>query len=147
MCVIVDVNVAVDVLLRSGNEYDSLRDKLFSPRSAVRLDHGGQLSQELTANRDVSQVIVELERAGKARAYNDSDIAVQQQHIANMNIHSDDPHILALARVSGARVLCTRDTDLITDFTAPQVLAHPRGRIYSRASHDHILRQQCKAIQ
>ena len=42
---------------------------------------------------------------------------------------SDDEHIIALAKVSGARLLYSKDGDLHSDFTNPRLLS--RGRVYS----------------
>ena len=47
---------------------------------------------------------------------------------ANMNISSDDSHILALARVSNERFLYTQDGNLINDFTNVRIL-RPKGKI------------------
>ena len=53
---------------------------------------------------------------------------------------SDDPHIIALARVSGARTLCSNDNNLHTDFKNQRLLSHPRGGVYQNANHGHLLR-------
>ena len=62
--------------------------------------------------------------------------------VANGNCKSDDEHIIALALVSGARILCTTDADLMDDFRDRLLLA-PQGKIYSHASHDLMLRRKC----
>jgi hypothetical protein len=52
---------------------------------------------------------------------------------------SDDPHVIALARVSGARTLCSHDQALHADFTNPELLSDPRGKVYQQAEHAHLL--------
>lgn len=44
---------------------------------------------------------------------------------------SDDPHIVALALVSGARLLYSNDRDLMDDFRDQKLIGDPPGRVYS----------------
>ena len=44
---------------------------------------------------------------------------------------SDDPHVIALARISGARLLCSNDKDLQQDFGTKNLIDRPRGKVYS----------------
>lgn len=43
---------------------------------------------------------------------------------------SDDEHIIALAQISGARLLYTDDRDLQVDFTNTKLIGHPKGKLY-----------------
>ena len=52
---------------------------------------------------------------------------------------SDDEHLIALARKSGARVFCTEDTTLWKDVRNRALLAKPRGRIYRTKRHVALL--------
>lgn len=52
---------------------------------------------------------------------------------------SDDPHVVALAQASGARLLYTVDRALQEDFTNPVIIAHPRGKIYPTAGYRDFL--------
>ena len=63
--------------------------------------------------------------------------ACAQQFAAGGAMVSDDPHVLALAFVSGARLLYTNDPRLQRDFTNP-ALIRPRGKVYSTAVHRHF---------
>ena len=51
---------------------------------------------------------------------------------------SNDLHVLALALVSGARLLYTNDTALIDDFGNREVIARPRGKIYTTARNADV---------
>jgi hypothetical protein len=42
--------------------------------------------------------------------------------------------------VSGARTLCCDDTRLETDFNNKNLISDPRGSIYKRPSHTHLLK-------
>ncbi len=60
------------------------------------------------------------------------------------NLRSNDAHILALARRSGARLLYTGDQDLMKDFKDGKVITGPRGRVYSDARNRRLLtRKAC----
>ena len=45
---------------------------------------------------------------------------------------SDDQHIVALARIGKARLLCSNDDALTTDFRNPVLISKPRGKVYKR---------------
>ena len=58
---------------------------------------------------------------------------------------SNDPHILALARASGARLVYTGDGKLIADFKNKRLIDGPRGKIYTGASNVRLLnRSVCR---
>ena len=65
--------------------------------------------------------------------------------IRRLDIRSDDPHVLALARASGARLLYTADQALINDFTDHRIVNEPRGKVYKRAANAALLtRAACR---
>ena len=51
---------------------------------------------------------------------------------------SNDLHVIGLALVSGARLLYTNDTALIDDFGNREVIARPRGKIYTTARNANV---------
>lgn len=51
---------------------------------------------------------------------------------------SDDEHVIALAQVSGARLLYSDDSDLQDDFRDPKLISNPRGRVYTTLRHQDI---------
>ena len=51
------------------------------------------------------------------------------------SLRSDDPHVRALARKTGVRLLYTNDLDLIADFKNKKLIDHPRGRVYSSVAN------------
>ena len=52
---------------------------------------------------------------------------------------SDDPHVLALARVSGARLLFANDGRLIQDFQNNDILRRPPGKVYPPTDYHRFL--------
>ena len=63
--------------------------------------------------------------------------ACAQEFATKEAMESDDPHVLGLALVSGARLLYTNDRELQKDFTNP-ALIRPRGKVYSTVVHRHF---------
>ena len=51
---------------------------------------------------------------------------------------SNDEHVLALALVSGARLLYTNDAALIADFKDREIVVNPRGKVYTTAVHNRV---------
>jgi len=83
--------------------------------------------------------VLVLESAGKASKFSDSCIAREAVTLQAVPLKSDDLHVLALARCSGARLLCTRDDALSQDFTDRRIIKPP-GKVYKNASHKHLLK-------
>lgn len=137
MCTILDVNRAHEVLRPSLSELgDPL--KRWVEKGHGRLILGGTLSQELGKDSNVRRWITELNRIGRVVSLTlDGRNAVKIETDALKNsgtCKSNDEHVIALAMVTGARLLCTDDRDLQDDFKNRELIDHPRGRIYPLGS-------------
>lgn len=147
MClVIVDLNVATRVLLAPADpEYKGVRKAFFgAARPHAVLVHGGRLTEEYRGNHLLARALVELDRSARARVVPDGDIHAATAAIAATGLAgSNDHHILGLARVSGARVLCSEDGALRADFKDRRLINNPRGKIYSKPGHRTILSHNC----
>ena len=53
---------------------------------------------------------------------------------------SNDAHVLALAIVSGARLLFTNDQDLQSDFGNRRIISGVRGKIYTTLQNQDVRR-------
>ena len=51
---------------------------------------------------------------------------------------SNDQHVIALAQVSGARLLYSDDGDLHEDFKNNRLINRPRGVVYSTKNGDNL---------
>jgi hypothetical protein len=147
MClVIVDVNVAPRVLLDANDrQYSLIHKALFARRRPyATLVYGGKLVDEYNKNYSLRSVIIALDRAGRTKAVPGHSVDTESERVAKSgHASSDDAHILGLARVSGARVLCSEDNPLRADFKNKRLIDKPRGRIYSRSGHSGLLSQHC----
>jgi len=136
MCAILDANVAHEVFTtpqtEAGREF--LR---WLTRRQGRLVVGGKLRRELARHRAAERWIVEGIRAGRVRAARNDDVDKLAKELAG-SCRSDDPHIIALARISGARLLYSNDRALHQDFGDRDLLKHPRGKVFSTLETPHL---------
>jgi hypothetical protein len=142
VCVIIDADVACAVF---GNpphsDFLPVFNWLHDPKKDGRLVHGGRLTGELSAVEYIRRYLVRLNQAGRASVIPDDQVTPEQDRVAAMGIcKSRDVHIIALARISGARTVCSHDKDLHRDFTNPQLISRPKGSVYQNRSHTHLLR-------
>jgi hypothetical protein len=79
-------------------------------------------------------------RAGRAHLVDGSTVDAEEARLrAAKACTSDDEHVVALARMSGARVVCTEDHALWHDVRDKKLLDRPRGRVYRTARHKPLL--------
>ena len=91
---------------------------------------GGKLRQELAAGETFKEWYEEAQQNGMARSVSDADVNQAEGHIEeSANCKSNDAHVLALAQVSGARMLYTHDQRLIDDFKNKDLISD--GKVYS----------------
>ena len=131
---IIDANMCSVILKKTNDtDYEELRKAIFSNR--LTLIHGGKLTQEYGV-AGVLNVIALLAQSGRAIKVSDALIEAELAKIANL-CTSNDEHVIALARADRqrARVLCTNDQALRTDFKNKSLIDNPRGTIYSPTRH------------
>lgn len=139
MCAIVDMNAVGDLFAASTkSEFKPFFDWLLGDGCVVY--GGSKYRGELRKADKLYRLFMELKKTRRARESDDTKIDAEQQRIEH-ECSSDDPHIIALARVSGARILVLRaDRKLEQDFQTRKLVANPRGRIYKNKSHWRLLR-------
>ena len=135
MCAIVDANRADDVFGPNRSEAgEAFFNWLWEGRGKLVI--GGEVRRELaqTSARDWLQ---QLLLAGRAIDVDDGQVDARAKEVRGQ-CHSDDPHVIALAQLSSARLLYSNDKDLHRDFGNRQLVSEPRGRIYSTNESDHF---------
>ena len=141
--VIIDNNLICAVLADgSPLPISELRDAfLFGRGHKIVAVLGGRLEVEYYGHVKHKALFVRLIQAGRIRKVSTTDVdKIEAQFVSLGQLKSDDPHVIALAIVSGARVLCSHDAALHEDFTDPNVIASPRGKVWQRDAHNHLLR-------
>lgn len=117
MCAIVDANVGAEIIKNQPVSASKMFVKgMFQHR--VRLAVGGKLRSELARISGFAEWAAQLNRAGLLFSVNDNEVndRAEQLRISG-ELKSNDAHVLALAQLSGARVLYSRDQCLHSDFT------------------------------
>ena len=111
---------------------------------------GGKLLEELKKSSAFIHWGQQAQLAGRMRIENRSEVDARTEQIQREGkISSDDPHVIALAQVSGARLLYSNDGDLQKDFKKKRLIDNPRGKVYStienrcfQDSHDRLLKNK-----
>ncbi len=145
MCIIVDTN-RLSVFLRKPNNEDvvPIRDWLNKGWGKVIYSTGGKFEKDI--NEFAISALNELARGGKARLIPQQQLKSNISRLEKDSNHtSNDVHVLALAIVSGARLLYTEDRALKDDFKKGKwrngrlIIGSPRGKIYSSKDNSDLL--------
>lgn len=142
MCLLLDANCLHKVFPSIDKEFLPIKNAI--TEGGAKLVYGGtKLLGEYKKVATAWRMIVALDRAGRTRKVSDSEVDAKESELKVAGqLQSDDPHVIALAMISGVRLLCSHDANLHADFTNPNIL-RPRGSVYQNASHKHLIRQHC----
>lgn len=129
MCAIIDANVAHEAFGQNPPPAGTGFRRWVEGKG--RLVWGGKLRMELSRDRYFRQWAQSAVLSGKLRSERDADVNQRTEEMERQRAYeSDDPHILALAHISGARLLYSNDQPLHRDFKNPALL-DPPGTIYT----------------
>ena len=140
MCAILDANVVGQVF---GGDRPPAGKAFFDwiDSGRGRLAIGGRLRRELDRNRAFRAWRVQAALAGRITMLKDEVVDSKADELDRQNAcRSDDPHVVAAAQVSGARLLYTNDGDLQADFRDKTLIDRPRGRVYSTRERKYMTR-------
>jgi hypothetical protein len=146
MCVIIDANVAGQVFATPcSGDYRPLWDWVLERGGCIV--YGGRLAAEILRMRNAARTLRVLSDAGKAHRCLDAQVFSEEEAVKAMGLcTSTDSHVIALARVSKARVLCSGDKALHADFKNLKLVPRPRGQIYQNASHARVLKHSIGCV-
>lgn len=133
MCAIVDANVRDEVFSQeSQSDAGRFFYQWLMGEGGGALVAGGLLLEELSRSIKFQRVFSNRLLAGRARHIEKDVIETEVRDLRRLqDCSSDDEHVLALARVSGARLLYTNDRALQRDFRNQRLINDPRGRVYT----------------
>ena len=149
MCAIVDNNVRHEVFGAAPTEAGQYFLDWVERGDGILAVGGQLLKDELSGYQNFNAWLVQALIAGQARRVDDGEVDTATEELKRRGIcRSDDEHILALAQVSGARLLFSNDRDLQQDFRNRHIIGGTRGRIYTtieradvRSAHRELLRR------
>ncbi len=131
MCAILDANRVVDVFAPGGDRNSPAKQFFKCVNDGrLRLVAGGKLLEELSVYREFCRWWAQAVLSGNVLIVGAERVAEKTNEIEPL-CGSDDPHVIAVAQLSGARLLFTNDRDLVKDFANPRLIGRPRGRVYT----------------
>ena len=136
MCAILDINVAHQVF---GSNRPPAGEAFFKwlDSGTGQLVAGGKLLRELDRYHKFRMWLQQAILAGRVRLCNDDEVNEKTQTLKNeLSRRFNDRHILALAQVSGARLLYSNDLDLQRYFKDKNLIDNPRGKVYSTLKNE-----------
>ena len=148
MCAIVDNNVVAEVFGDEDSRPEAgqqFRKKIDSGKIILVL--GGKLRSEIE-HKEFRRYWTEATKAGRVKNCDDGEVRQLTGKIKDTkSCKSNDEHIIALAQISGARLLYTNDEALQTDFQEYNFVSGPGGKIYTTkirrdysSAHKRLLR-------
>ena len=138
MCAILDANVVGQVF---GTDRPAAGQAFFRWIDAGpgHLVVGGRLRRELDRSLAFQAWRLQAALAGRVTLLNDEAVDGRARALEQQNVcRSDDPHVVAVAQVGGARLLYTNDGALQADFGDKALIDRPRGKVYSTRTRDDL---------
>ena len=141
MCAILDNDVVHQVFisderLKSGNDNRPEAGKEFFnwiDSGKGNLVIGGKLLRELDKTRSFGVWTREHLLSGRGvKRVNDQKVNDRTQALEGAGLcRSNDKHVIALAQISGARLLYSNDRNLNNDFRDTSLIDNPQGKVYT----------------
>ena len=129
MCVILDASARDDVFGASRTPAGKQFFEWLESRRA-RLVLGGKLTRELAGSRVFEKWAETAIADGRAVRFDNGQVDTEADRLAaNWSGKSNDQHVIALARVSGARILFAADGGLRDDFRDAELVPRPQGKL------------------
>ena len=146
MCAIVDASVINEMFgsrpLEAGQKF---LEWINAGRG--RLVIGGTLLKELCQPRSAREWMQQAILSGRVKIEDEQRVVARMTNLMNEGLcKSNDPHVLALAQISGARLLYSNDGDLQQDFTNRTLVDRPRGKIYTTRMGRRVFGNSHKAL-
>ena len=148
MCAIIDANVAHEAFgdnpTEAGVGFFEWIDK-----GNGRLVVGGLLMSELErSSKGFTEWAAQAQQSGKMRVVSESEIADKAETLRKAGAcESNDHHVIALAQVSGARLLYLNDQALHRDFRNKRLIDNPRGSVYSTLESKDFTRNRQRQLR
>ena len=132
MCAIIDADTVHEVFGSNKNESgEAFFDWIVEGRGHLIV--GGKNEEELTrGSKEFRDWKWQLQSAGKMTIEDDEKVKNKTDKLINDGVClSNDAHVIALAQVSGARLLYSNDGNLQQDFNNYRLVRSPRGKVFT----------------
>ena len=134
MCLILDTNKYGDFLASENQDMEPVRNWMKSRDGKIAYSPTEKMERELNRHSKMREQFDRYRETDKLKLVPPNE--VEQAMNGLEDLQSDDPDIIALAQVSGVRVLVSSDTNLHADF---KLIVG--GSIYQTQRHKHLLKK------
>ena len=145
MCAILDANVVHKVFGKNRPDAGKAFFEWLTSESGS-LVTGGKLHRELTRVHSFREWSKQAVLSGRIKRFDDQTIDDRTERLKG-SCMSDDPHVIALAQISGARFLYSDEGNLHQDFKNRKLIGNPRGAIYSTREQDSFTSNHRKLLR
>ncbi len=151
MCAIVDSNVVHEVFGPNQPPAGQVFYEWINAANGRFVVGGKQLEELKRASPDFREWASVFAEAGRMRIVNEDLVNTKAEDIMELCI-SNDSHIIALAQISGARLLYTNENpkkskSLCKDFKNKQLINRPEGKIYSTREFKNVTQTHKKLLR
>ena len=130
MCIIIDTNLYGEF----GKDYmKPLRQWIEKRGGKIVYSLAGDIGRELSNNKKMRRRLEDYRRIGKTKFVSKKEVEKEKKVVDGLNLQSNDPYIIALARVSNTRLLTSEDAALHKDFKNEEIIKD--GKIYKARGH------------
>jgi len=138
MCAIIDANVVAQAFGNSTTDAgEAFRARIDDGRMPLAV--GGLLLDELDRNVTFRAWRATALQYGTVRVAERNQVEARTADLRQRGAcASDDEHLIALAQVSGARLLFSNEPRLHRDFKNRELIDDPRGKVYSTLQHTSL---------
>ncbi len=146
MCAIIDSNVVAEAF---GNNQTPAGEAFRKSvdQGKIRLVVGGELVDELDKNKSFRKWRATAMQYGRVFTAGREQVAPATTRLREaQSCVSNDEHVIALAQVTGARLLFSNDEKLHSDFKNRQLIDGPRGRVYSTLTNSAVTRRRQRLL-
>ena len=137
MCLILDTNKYGDFLNRNP-DMKPVRDWVENKRGKIAYSATQKMESELKrCGKKMEDIIILYRKNNYIKNIPEEGVEKAMGKLQKSDLKSDDPHIIALAQVSGVKLLVSGDTDLHKDFKR----LIKGGSVYQTKEHKHLLKR------
>ena len=133
MCLILDTNL-YDLFLQPDNSDMKPVKDWVDKDGKIAWSPTGKMKRELDRSPRMKKRFKEYRRDAKLKLSPPREVERERKRLPKL--HSDDPDIIALARITGVNLLVSGDKDLHTDFKQ----LYGQRKIYQTRNHIGLLR-------
>ena len=135
MCLILDANQYGAFLQPNNEEMKPVKNWL-GKGGKIIYSPTTRLKREIKRSPKMERLFLKYMQAGQLKRISKDDVEKEENTLTSLrsNLISNDKHIIALAIVSGSKLLISNDKDLQADFKN-----RVKGKIYQGKRHRHLL--------